>query len=114
MPTTTEELRQALEDLVYANIKDIFLMKSGEETVASGNNAVTFSGDAYDSSDDYEVRIIEAIDSEGTDIKGEIEITGRTVNGFTINWQPFATGITAGTVKWITARVTPKINMHTS
>jgi len=112
MPTTTEELRKALEDLVYANVRDIFLMKYGEETISSNSNPVVFSGDAYDSSDEYEIRIYEALDGSGVDIKGEIEITGRTVNGFTIDWQPFS-GATTATVKWITARRTPKINFWT-
>lgn len=107
MATTTAQLRQALEDMVYANIIAIFLIKYGEKSLTAGDNTVTFSGDAYDSSDDYSIRVIEALDGDGIDVKGELEIKNRTTNGFVVN------AYRSCSFKWQTSRKEPKINFHT-
>jgi len=112
MPTTTEQLRKALEDMLFSNLVNIFLIKHNDKSIVPGDNTVSFTGDAYDSATDYEVRIIEAIDSAGVSIDGEINIKSRTANGFIIEWTPFA-GATTGSVKWTTARYSPKINFWT-
>lgn len=108
MATTTEQLRKALEDMVFANIKDIFLMKYGEyEALTAGAQTITFDGDPYDSDDDYAATIYEALDVDGINVKGEITFTEKTATGFKIDvYRPCV-------IKWLTARKSPKINFWT-
>ena len=110
MPTIEElitEFRKAAEDLYSALTIKIFLMKYGELSASAGDNPISFTGDAYDSATDYNIRIIEALDGEGISVKGELEIKNKTANGFTIN------AIRACNIKWQTARNSPKINFWT-
>lgn len=108
MATTTEQLRKALEDMVFANIKEIFLMKYGEyDALTAGEHTISFSGDPYDSDDDYAVGLYEAVDADGIDVKGEISFTGKTASGFKIDvFRPCS-------IKWIAARKIPKLNFWT-
>ena len=110
MPTQAELIeafRKETEDLVQAMLIQIFLMKYGTLSASVGDNIISFSGDAYDSADDYNIRIIEALDGDSIDVKGELEIKDKTANGFTIN------AIRTCDIKWQTARNSPKINFHT-
>jgi hypothetical protein len=110
MPTQEEliaEFRKETEDLVFAHILNIFLMKHGEETLIAGDNTITFEGDTYDSATDYTIRIVEALDGDGIDVRGELNIKDKTANGFTIN------AINPCTIKWQTARNSPKITFNT-
>ena len=103
-----EGFRKETEDLVYANITEIFLMKYGEyEALTAGAHTISFEGQAYDSDDDYAIGLYEAVDVDGINVKGEIEFTAKTANGFTIDvFRPCA-------IKWIAARKIPKINFWT-
>ena len=99
--------RKETQDLVFAMIIDIFLMKQGEKVAIAGSNTVTFEGDAYDSLDDFVVGFYEAYDADGIDVRGELKITDYTENGFTF------TAVRSCIVKWTSARKIPKINFYT-
>ena len=107
MATTTEQLLQALEDLMFAWHIEIYLMKHGELSAVAGDNTVTFTGDAYDSVDDYVVGIYEAFDADGIDVRGELTVKDATVNGFVIN------AVRPCVIRWTSARKAPKINFWT-
>ena len=110
MPTQEELItafRKETEDLVFAHILNIFLMKNGEETLSAGDNTVTFKGDPYDSVDDYVVGIYEALDADGIDVRGELTVKDATVNGFVIN------AVRPCVARWTSARKIPKINFNT-
>jgi hypothetical protein len=108
---TQEELitafRKETEDLVYANIIQIFLIKYDTLSASAGDNVISFIGDAYDSDSDYIIRIVEALDEDNIDVKGELNIKNKTANGFTIN------AARPCSIKWQTARNSPKINFWT-
>lgn len=99
--------RKETEDLVFAHILNIFLMKNGELLAVAGDNTVTFTGDPYDSVDDFVVRIYEALDADGIDVRGELTVKDATVNGFVIN------AVRPCLVRWTSARKIPKINFNT-
>lgn len=99
--------RKEAEDLVFAHILNIFLMKQGEVSAVAGDNSVAFEGVAYDSVDDYVVGIYEALDGDGIDVRGELTVKDATVNGFVIN------AVRPCVVKWTSARKIPKINFNT-
>jgi len=101
------EFRKETEDLVNAWLIEAFLIKYDTLSASVGDNVIGFSGDAYDSISDYNVRIIEALDNDGIDVKGELEIKNKTINGFTIN------AVRLCTIKWQTARNNPKISFYT-
>ena len=102
-----EAFRKETEDLVFAHIQDIFLMKQGELSAVAGDNTVTFTGDPYDSVDDYVAGIYEALDADGIDVRGELTVKDATVNGFVIN------AVRPCIVRWTSARKIPKINFNT-
>jgi hypothetical protein len=108
---TQEELitafRKETEDLVYANIEMLFLIKHGEKVLSPGENTVTFTGDPYDDNDDYVIGFYEALDADGIDVKGELNITEQTINGFKVE------AVRPTNIKWITYRKSPKINYWT-
>ena len=108
MAVTITDVRKALEDMLYANLIDIFLVK-GDSTVLAADTdvSVAFTGDAYNSATDYIVRIDEAVDVDGFDLTMAIEIKDPTANGFTFR-SPKNT-----TVKWTTHRRIPKISFWT-
>lgn len=103
------------EDLILAKIVSTFLIKYGTLSATSGNNVVSWTASDDVTSDDpyadttYVIDIIEALDSNGVDVKGELEIptATKTVNGFTIN------AMNACTIKWQTSRKAPLINFWT-
>jgi len=110
MPTQEELIaafRKEVEDLVCAMLINIFLIKYGEKEASAGENTISFSGDAYDDADDYAIRIIEALDGDDIDVKGELDITEKTANGFKIS------AVRSCDIKWQTARVSPKISFWT-
>ena len=110
MPTQEELItafRKETEDLVNAWLTLVFLIKYDTLSASVGDNAVSFSGDAYDSADDYNVRIIEALDGDDIGVKGELNITDKTANGFTIN------ALRACDIEWQTSRNNPKISFWT-
>lgn len=120
MPLSAEQLEMVeafvkeAQDFARANIIDAFLMKHGTLNANVGDNVIGFSDTGTDPTDhvpyddtNYIITIIEAIDGDGIDVKGELEITNKTVNGFTINC------LTACTIKWHTSRPSPKINFWT-
>ena len=108
---TTEELiqlfRKANEDLVQANVRDIFQAKYGEQALIVGDNTINLSGDAYSSEDVYEIEFYQATDTSGIDIRDAISIELKTVNSFTINTPR------AGTLRWVTSLKTPKFDFWT-
>lgn len=109
MAVTEQDFRKALEDLVYANIIEIFNVKYGEVACLAGVDvSITFTDPIYDSATDYKISLIEAVDANNIDIRQSIEIKNVADTGFTIN-SPRNT-----TVKWQTTRRTPKITFHTA
>jgi hypothetical protein len=110
MPTQEEliaEFRKETEDLVFAHILNIFLMKHGEETLIAGDNTITFEGYPYDSDDDFVVGIYQAIDADEIDVRGELKITSATKSGFVV------TAVRPCVIRWTSARKIPKINFNT-
>ena len=108
MAVTEEDVRKALEDMLYANLIEIFNAKYGEELLWAGVDlSVAFEAPPYDSAEDYTINIIEAVDVDGIDIRNAIEVKNVTATGFTMN-SPRNT-----TAKWQTTRRTPKITFHT-
>jgi len=99
--------RKATEDLVQANVRDIFQAKYGEQALAVGDNTINLPGDAYASEDVYEIEFYQATDTSGIDIRDAITIESRTVNSFTINTPR------AGTLRWVTSLKTPKFTFWT-
>jgi hypothetical protein len=107
MPVTVEDFRKATEDLVYANIVEIFLIKHGELSATAGDNTISFTGDPYDTADEYAIGFFEALDVDEIDVRGELSIKDKTVNGFTV------TTVRNCVIRWVTTRVSPKINFWT-
>lgn len=108
MSVTVQDVRKALEDMVYANLESIYLIKGGSTAlVANTDKSVAFSGDPYDNATDYVLRIDEAFDTDGFDISMAIEVKDTTANGFVFR-SPRNT-----TVKWTTHRRIPKISYWT-
>ena len=110
---TKEELiqifRQETEDLVKKNVEIMFNIKSWSTNLAPGNNPFSFAGNNYDYTD-YIITIVTAIDSEGIDVRGEIDIdiSNKTVSGFILN------SINPCTVKVTTMRTRPKAEYFTN
>ena len=103
-------LRKETEDLVQANVRNIFKAKFGEESLVVGDNTVTFpiSDDtAYLTADEYEIRIQEAYDGDGIDITNALIISNKTVSGFTVN------SLRVGSLKWESFLKTPNFNFWT-
>jgi hypothetical protein len=108
MEVTITDVRKALEDMVYANLIVIYMIKHGEiECTAEAETSVGFSGDPYDNEDEYVINFYEALDVDLIDIRPALEVRGRTVNGFKI-YTPRNT-----TVKWTAMRKLPKIEFWT-
>lgn len=107
MVVTEEDVRKALEDLVHANIVEIFNISYGETSCLAGVETPIEFIKPYDSAEDYTINIIEAVDVDGIDIRNAIEVKNVTATGFTMN-SPRNT-----TAKWQTTRRTPKITFHT-
>ena len=99
--------RKAAEDLTQANVRDIFKPKYGEVTMEIGDNTITFSGEAYLTADEYEIKFHQATDTDGIDIKDAISIESKAVGSFTINTPR------AGTLRWVTSLKTPNFNFWT-
>lgn len=102
--------RKEAEDLAQANVRNIFKAKFGEEALVVGQITVSFpiaSDTAYSGADDYEIRIHEALDEDGIDIKAALIISDKTTSGFKI-YSPLA-----GTVKWESFLKTPNFNFWT-
>ena len=120
MALTAEQLALVLafakesQDFARANIIDAFLMKHGTLNANVGDNVIGFSNTGSDPTDhvpyddtSYIITIIEALDGNGIDVKGELEIKNKSVSGFTINC------LTACTIKWHTSRPSPKVDFWT-
>ena len=104
------DFRKETEDLVQANVREIYKAKSGTKTLASGSNNIVFSVDDeinYSNANDYGIRFRSAIDTDGFDIKEAISITAKTTSGFTVN----SPG--AGELKWETYLITPDFGFWT-
>ena len=117
MTLTPEQLalitafRKETEDLVQANVRNIFKVKYGEKTLSVGSNTITFqigTDDSYLNGTEYEVKFFEATDSDGIDIKEAISITTQTASAFTINTPR------AGVLRWQTNLKTPSFNFWTN
>ena len=102
-----ELFRKASEDLVQANVRDIFKPKYGELTMEAGDNTITLTGEAYLSTNEYEIKFYQATDADGIDIRDAISIKSKAVDSFTINTPR------AGTLRWITVLKTPNFNFWT-
>jgi hypothetical protein len=112
MPITGTDVRKALEDLVYANLVVMFMVKSGTAICVAGvDKSVSFPTDGfngnYDNATDYILNIVEAVDVDGIDLTMAIEVKGTTENGFVLN-SPRNTS-----VKWYSMRRTPKFDTDT-
>ena len=107
MAITVTDVRKALEDMVYANIIDIFLIKYGETILSVGDNSIVFEGDPYDSVDDFIVSAVEAIDANDINIVPSLVVKSTTTTGFVIYSPRIAT------FRWQACRKTPKINFWT-
>lgn len=100
---TVTDVRKALEDMVYANLIEIYMIKHGVKECTVGDNDIAFPSYPYDSSEDYIIEFYEALDSNDIDIRPALIVKNKTVNGFTLE-VPRPT-----TVKWVTQRKNPKI-----
>lgn len=101
--------RKETEDVVHANLVEVFMIKYGEAELEPGDNLISLPGDeAYDSEMDYVVGFYEAIDSEGIDVRGELTVKDQTLSGFTVN------AYRKTYIKWVTSRKVPKINFWTT
>lgn len=101
------KFRKDTEDIVQANVRDIFQVKYGELSMSEGDNTINLPGDAYSYNDVYEIEFYQATDSDGIDIRDAISIESRTTNSFVINTPR------AGTLRWITKLKTPKFTFWT-
>lgn len=101
--------RKETEDLVQSKVEEMFLIKHQDLALNPGNNNITFPGYSYDSGSDYVIDIYRAIDGNGIDVRGELEIpdASRTANGFIIN------ALNSCSIRFVTKRKTPKINYWT-
>lgn len=104
---TITDVRKALEDMVYANLALIYLIKHAETACLVGETSIGFTGNPYDDADEYVINFFEAYDVDGIDIRQSLEVRERTVNGFKL-YSPRNT-----TVKWTSMRKLPKINYWT-
>jgi hypothetical protein len=105
-----EAFRKETEDLVQANIRNVFKAKSGTKVLAIGDNSITIpvgTDDNYDTADEYEIRFKEALDGDGIKIDDALTITSKTSSGFVVN------SPRTGTLKWETFLTTPDFNFHT-
>lgn len=98
--------RKETEDLVMANVKEIFNIQYDEEVLTAGTISVAIPA-AYVSVDDYEVVVFSALDAEDNDIKDALVITKVTASSFT------AESPRVGTLRWETMRRIPQINFWT-
>lgn len=109
MAVTEEDVRKALEDMLYANLIEIYNIKYGEVMCTAGVDvSVSFVDPPYENGDDYIIGIIEALDVDYIDIKWSIQMKDFTATGFTLT-SPRNT-----IVKWTSTRKVPKINFHTT
>jgi len=108
-----EALGKETQDFARAAVISMFLIKYGTLSAIVGDITVSFTSGTDVTRDDpyadtgYIINILEALDSDGVDVRGELEITNKTVNGFTIN------STTACTIKWQTSRQAPLIDFYT-
>lgn len=100
--------RQETEDLTKALVREIFNIQYNEVAVPTGPTGASESfTTAYDSIDDYEVRILSALDADGTNIADAVTVTKVSASGFTLTTER------AGTVRWQSSRRLPKIDFFT-
>ena len=104
--TLITEFRKENEDLVTAMVRDIFNVLYGQANLEEGVISIYLST-AYISTDDYEVVVFSAVDTDGTDIKEALTITKSSVSGFTV------LSPRAGILRWETIRRLPKLNFWT-
>lgn len=108
MAVTVTDVRKGLEDLVYATLIDVFMIKYGENMLLTGDNSIAFTGDPYDNEDDYLIEFHEAFDINGVDMRMALTVKDVTANGFVVE-----TPRNIISLKWRTTRRTPKINFWT-
>lgn len=99
--------RKETEDLVNANVENIYQRKQGTKTLVVGTNEISLPGASYASADNYEVQFFEATDTDGVDIKEAISIETKATNGFVVNTPR------AGTLRWISFLKVPNFTYHT-
>lgn len=101
--------RKETEDLFKSLIEDTFLIKYFELEATIGDNNVAFTGIPYESGDDYVVSVYSAVDGDGIDVRGELEIldSNKTANGFIISC------LTDCSIRLQTGRKIPKMNFWT-
>ena len=103
-------LRKELEDLTQANVRNIYKAQYGEENIVNGNYGVAFQVNAdtsFQSGDEYEVVIHEALSEDGMDIRQAVTVTNKTATGFQVS-SPIA-----GTMKWYIFLKVPNFNFWT-
>lgn len=108
MAVTVEDVRKALEDMVYATLIDVFMIKYGEVPLIAGDNSIALSGDPYDTEDDYLIEFHEAFDYDGVDMRMALQVKDVTANGFVVE-----SPRDVYSLKYRTTRRTPKINFWT-
>ncbi len=97
-----EQVRKATEDLIQVNVREIFQVQYGEETLIDGDLTVTLET-AYDDAGLYEVYVVQAVDNDGVDIKEAISITKGT-GSFVV------ASSCAGTLRWTSCLKMPYFN----
>ena len=105
-----EFFRKSTEDLVQANVREIFKVKYGEQELIKGDNTVRLSdgGDSdYTDAGEYEIKIFEAVDKDGIDIKDALSIASRTASLFVI------VSPRSGRLRWTTSLKTPNFQFWT-
>ena len=98
--------RKETEDLIMATVRDIFNIQYGEASLSEGDISISLPT-AYISTDDYEVVIFSAHDSDGTEMSDAITSVKTSSSGFTIS------SPRVGTVRWETMRRLPKFTFWT-
>lgn len=106
-----EAFRKEAEDLTQAIVRNIFKAKYGEEDLVIGDTTITLPIDSdteYSTADEYEIRFLSAVDTDGIDIKEAIYIKSKTASAFVVN-SPLV-----GYVRWETFLKVPNFNFWTS
>ena len=119
MPTKEELIttfRKENEDLVQANVRNIYKYQYGTKVLAVGDNVITLATDtdpasevttSYLTAEEYEIRFHKAVDSDDIDIKMALVISAKTSAGFTV------TSDFIGSLEWETFLKIPNFNYWT-
>jgi len=99
--------REETEDLIRSSVIDMFNIQGGTTAVTVGLAGVSVSLPIpYDSVDEYDIKILSALDADLTDIVDAITVNKISASSFKLFTQR------DGTVRWTSSRRFPKIELH--